>query len=135
MFWKKSKKIVDLENRLNDITKEKRELSGKVVILEAQEKEFLQLKRDVCSLRAELARNKREQTEADLFFVSAKICWSFLHGATTNMVQSMLDQQNALRQQLNGIQQPSSFGFNSSLASILGSNPFLRGMSTAQGLL
>lgn len=60
------------------------------------------LKSDLASLRSELtiAKKKiREQTEADLFFVSAKIQKELLEGKTKEEVRPLYEQQGRLYQE------------------------------------
>lgn len=122
MFGKKSRKIAELENRLIDRTKEMRELSGKVAIFEAQEvREMPQLRQEIQDLQARLTSVKREQTEADLLFVSCKIAAEILQGKKTADIQPLIDQQSLLRQQLiGGMQQQYNVGGDRALPGFLG---------------
>lgn len=60
----------------------------------------------------------REQTEADLFFISAKIQDELLHGAKKEDLHTQADKQNALQGQLRQMQ-------GEQMAMSYNTNPFL----------
>ena len=86
------------------------------------------LKQEVANLQGQLAEIKkqiREQTEADLFFVSAKIQKKLLDGEPKENMQDLNLQRLTYQKQLAQMAQPSSFptflqGLGLGLPNVLG---------------
>ena len=96
------------EKRFNHLQKEKVELELKIKSLEGLSVANNDLRNEISLLKRELAEVKgkiREQTEADLFFISAKIQKKLLDGEPKENVQDLRLQQSLYQQQLAQMQQ------------------------------
>ena len=107
------------EKRYNTLTKEYEELKAKIRALEQLSASNSILRGEIATLQGQLVEVKkclREQTEADLFFISAKIQKNLLDGKPKENVDVLYLQQ-AYQQQLAAMQQQSFYG-----------NSFLQGL-------
>ena len=81
---------------------------------EIKQKQAAQLLADLTAAKAEIVKIARDQTEADLFFVTAKIQKELLDGKKKDDpgLQNLLSNQNALQSQLGALRQatPSPVG-------------------------
>ena len=98
------------QRRFNTLEKEYEELKRKIHALEQLSIVNSSLRQEVATLQSQLAEVKkqiREQIEANLFFISAKIQKKLLDGEPKENVQDFRSQQMALQAQLAQMQQPS----------------------------
>jgi hypothetical protein len=103
MFGRKSRRIAELEHELEWRACIQENQARTIKQQQKEINEYVPRRDEIQSLRAELetvknaARSaKREQTEADLFFVSHKILAELIKGKTVVDVQPLVDQQRVL---------------------------------------
>ena len=120
MFDRKLKEIIKKQEG------EIRNLECDISNLKKFGQENAQLKLDLSSLRSELITIKekiREQTEADLFFISAKIQKELLEGKTKEEISPLHARQKALQQmaaQQGQSQYSGLSGFGQGIGNLLG---------------
>ena len=106
MFWRKKLQI-EIRNQRDEIgTLKAEQQEGKAAINETQN-----LHRHNAELTTEINKLKeqvREQTEADLFFVSAKICFELSSGKSKKEIKTLIERQQLLQGRLAAIQQQQS---------------------------
>ena len=116
------------QRRFNNLEKEYEVLKSKIKIAEQLSIVNSSLRQEVAVLQGQLAEIKkqiREQTEADLFFVSAKIQKKLLDGEPKENMQDLNLQRLTYQKQLAQMAQPSSFptflqGLGLGLPNVLG---------------
>lgn len=108
------------KKRFSDLQEKYDKIQDSFVELDNLSQENKKLQTQLVELKVELQNTKqkvREQTEADLFFVSAKIQKKLLDGEPKEAVQGLLSQQQTFQNAL----QPQYNSYNlSSLFSMLG---------------
>ena len=113
------------QKKYDVLYKEHEALKTRIKLLEQLSLTNRNLKQEIHSLQGQLAEVKkqiREQTEADLFFISAKIQKKLLDGEPKANVQEPVLQQLAYQNQLALMQSPYSTSFLGGLG--LGALPF-----------
>ena len=112
--WKRKAK--DAEKKVLDLTYQ-------IVRLQTKVNENHLLRQDKQKAEAELSAMRREQTEADLLLISARIICGILQRKTLAELQPLISQQEALQRQMSGLG-PVSFSNSpfTGLQNILGLN-------------